>query len=276
MKGPSIGTRILLLGLLALGLIVADQRLKWFQPVEEGLSLLATPFYWLADIPERLKNWGSDTLVSRQTLVEENLRLRNESLILKAKVQKMAALAAENTRLRELLNSSALLNDTVLVAELINVAPDPLRHQVVINKGADDDVFVGQPVIDAHGLVGQVTEVSQYFSRVLLITDTTQAVPVQVNRNGVRAIAEGSGRLDELRLLHVAATTDIKVGDLLVSSGLGSRYPEGYPVASVVAVEEDPGLPFLNVSARPSAHLDRSRHLLLVFKEERTDAGSED
>lgn len=265
------------MSLLGLGFIAADYRFKWFEPVHGSLSVLATPFYWLADIPARLSNWGGDTLVSRGALVAENQRLRNESLVLKGKAQKMAALAAENTRLRELLNSSALLNDTVLVAELINVSPDPLRHQVVINKGASDGVFVGQPVIDAYGLVGQVTEVSHTFSRLLLIADTSQAVPVQVNRNGVRAIAEGTGRLDEMRLLHVAATTDIKPGDLLVSSGLGGRYPEGYPVATVVAVEEDPGQPFLEVVARPSARLDRSRHLLLVFKEqdkEQVDAPS--
>lgn len=247
--------------------MLADQRLKWFESAEGALSLLATPFYWLADAPARLSHWGSDVIVSRRTLIEENQRLQSESLVLKAKAQRMAALAAENTRLRELLNSSALLNDSVLVAELLSVAADPLRHQVVINKGADEGVFVGQPVIDAHGLVGQVTSVSQYFSRVLLITDTSQAVPVQVNRNGVRAIAEGRGRLDELRLLHVAATTDIEAGDLLVSSGLGGRYPSGYPVATVVAVNEDPGQPFLEVTARPSAQLDRSRHLLLVFNE---------
>lgn len=245
----------------------ADQRLKWFQPVPEVLSVLATPFYWLADLPARMSDWGSDNLVSRSTLLADNQRLRSEALVLKGKVQKMAALAAENTRLRELLNSSALLNDTVLVAELINVSPDPLRHQVTINKGSSDGVFVGQPVIDAYGLVGQVSEVSRFFSRVLLLADTTQAVPVQVNRNGVRAIAEGTGRLDELRLLHVAATTDIQAGDLLVSSGLGRRYPAGYPVATVVAVEDDPGQPFLQVTARPSAQLDRSRHLLLVFKD---------
>lgn len=259
----------MLLGLLALALVFAGQRMGLVQTAMERFSVVATPFYWLADLPARVAEWSDDSLNRRSTLLAENRRLRSESLVLKAKVQKMAALAAENTRLRELLNSSALLNDTVLVAELINVSPDPLRHQVVINKGRADGVFVGQPAIDAHGLVGQVSEVSHAFSRVLLIADTTQAVPVQVNRNGVRAIAEGTGRLDELRLLHVAATTDIRPGDLLVSSGLGGRYPSGYPVATVVRVDEDPGQPFLEVLARPSAQLDRSRHLLLVFRDER-------
>ncbi len=180
---------------------------------------------------------------------------------------KMAALTAENARLRQLLNSAAYVEDRVVIAELTGVAPDPVRHRVVIDKGASAGVRVGQAVIDAHGLVGQVVEVSRFFSRVLLITDQTHAVPVQVNRNGVRAIAEGGGRIDQLELANVAATTDIRVGDLLVTSGLGGRFPAGYPVAQVHEVVEDPGEPFLTVRARPTARLDQSRHLLLIFNE---------
>lgn len=185
--------------------------------------------------------------------------------MLKAKVQKLAALEAENERIRELLNSSALLDETVLVAELIGVSPDPLHHEIIINKGIKDHLIVGQPVLDAEGLMGQVVNVGPTHSRVLLITDATHAIPVQVNRNGVRSIAEGVGVLHELTLRHVSATTDIKVGDLLVSSGLGGRFPQGYPVAEVIEVTIDPGQPFAIVRAQPSAQLDRSRHVLLVF-----------
>lgn len=251
--------------MISLLLLFSSERYQWVEPVKSHLSVIASPFYWVADIPARLSNWGDEKLVTRETLREENARLKAESLLLKGKVQKLASLEAENVRLRELLNSSALLDDTVLVAELIGLAPDPLRHEIIINKGIEDKVYVGQPVIDAQGLMGQIVEVSLNHSRVLLITDATHAVPVQVNRNGVRSIVEGTGLYQELALSNVAATTDIKVGDLLVSSGLGQRFPVGYPVATVTEITIDPGQPFATVKATPSAQLIRSRHVLLVF-----------
>lgn len=256
-----------MLGLAALLLIAGHARWEWLSALEQRLSPGATPFYWLADIPARIVGWGGNNLRDHRWLASENETLRKENLILQAKVAQMASLSAENARLRALLNSATHVDDSVLIAELIGVSPDPLRHLVVIDKGSEAGLFVGQAVIDAHGLVGQVVEVSRWFSRVLLITDSAHAVPVQVNRNGVRAVADGGGRIDELTLSHVAATTDIVVGDLLVTSGLGGIFPSGYPVAVVTAVEEDPGSPFLQVEARPLAHLDRSRHLLLVFSD---------
>jgi rod shape-determining protein MreC len=134
-----------------------------------------------------------------------------------------------------------------------------------LNKGASDGVFVGQPLIDADGLMGQVVEVSSDTARALLITDVTHSVPVQVNRNGVRAIAEGTGALGSLEIRNVSSNTDIQAGDLLVTSGLGGRFPEGYPVAVVKEVERDTGEAFARVVAVPSAALDRTRHVLLVF-----------
>ena len=177
----------------------------------------------------------------------------------------MAALTAENNRLRDLLGSAAKLQDNVLVAELIGVDPDPERHEVIIDKGTSSGVFVGQPLLDAQGLMGQVIEISPYTSRVLLVSDQTHSVPVQVNRSNLRLIARGSGVTRQLELLHVQDTADIRVGDLLVSSGLGDRFPVGYPVGLVNKVEHDPGQPFALVTAIPSARLDRSRHVLLVF-----------
>jgi rod shape-determining protein MreC len=135
-----------------------------------------------------------------------------------------------------------------------------------VNKGSKAGIYVGQPVIDANGLFGQVVEVGLYSCRVLLITDSTHALPVQVNRNGVRSVAEGIGLMHELELRHVAATTDIVEGDVLVSSGLGGRFPSGYPVATVTSVVHNPGQSFSTVKAMPLAQLNRSRHVLLVFK----------
>ncbi|AMO70389.1 rod shape-determining protein MreC [Zhongshania aliphaticivorans] len=240
-------------------------------PVRTQLSLVAAPFYWVVDVPSKMLSEFSDTLSTRRELMDDNERLRAESLILNAKLQKYIELRAENVRLRELMNSAERLNDTVVVAEVVAVASDPNRHQLVVDKGSRDGAFVGQPVIDATGLLGQIIEVGLLQSRVLLITDSAHALPVRVSRNGLRAIAEGTGLIDELTLTHVAATTDIQVGDLLVSSGLGGRFPGGYPVGEVTDVSIDPGQPFAEVRARPMAQLDRSRNVLLVFSEQKSE-----
>lgn len=257
----------MLLGAISLLLVFAGQRLPWLQQFESSLSALATPFYWVSDIPSSLAAWGDETFISRKNLQQDNQQLRAEVLLLRAKVQRLAATEAENVRLRELLNSSTRFDNTVLVAELIGVSPNPLHHEIIINKGQNDGLYEGQPVLDADGLMGQIIKVGPSHSRAMLITDNTHAIPVQVNRNGVRAIAEGKGVLHEIILRHVAATTDIQVGDLLVSSGLGKRFPVGYPVATVTEVTVDPGQPFATVRAKPSAALDRSRHVLLLFNQ---------
>ncbi len=246
-------------------LITADLRFNRMETTRSLLDTVATPVYWLADIPTRLGDWSEAHLQSRSQLLDSNERLLQKNLVLQGRSLQMSSLQAENVRLRALLNSTALLRDDVLVAELIGISPDPVRHQLVLNKGRNDGVFVGQPLIDAGGLMGQVVEVSGGNSRALLITDVTHSIPVQVNRNGVRAIAEGTGALGTLEIHHVSATTDIREGDLLVSSGLGGRFPVGYPVAVVSAVELDPGQAFARILAVPSAALDRSRHVLLVF-----------
>lgn len=250
---------------MVVGLITADLRFNALQTTRSVLDTIGAPVYWVADLPARLGIWGNSQVRSRAELLEENERLGRENLVLQGRSQQMASLQAENVRLRALLNSSALLREDVLVAELIGVSPDPVRHQLVLSKGEKDGVFVGQPLIDADGLMGQIVEVSAGSARALLITDATHSIPVQVNRNGVRAIAEGTGSLGVMEIHHVSATTDIQTGDLLVTSGLGGRFPEGYPVAVVSQVERDPGEAFARVLASPSAALDRSRHVLLVF-----------
>lgn len=262
--------RVLLATAAIVGLITADLHFNNLQSPRAALDTLATPVYWVADLPTRIGHWVETHIHSRAQLLEENERLRRENLVLQGRSHQMASLQAENVRLRALLNSTALLRDDVLVAELIGVSPDPERHQLVLNKGEGDGVFLGQPLIDADGLMGQVVEVSGINSRALLITDAIHSVPVQVNRNGVRAIAEGTGALGSLDIKHVSATTDIQVGDLLVTSGLGGRFPAGYPVAVVKEVERDPGDTFARVLAVPSAALDRTRHVLLVFTPHQT------
>ncbi|NQX87911.1 MAG: rod shape-determining protein MreC [Halioglobus sp.] len=264
-KESSLALRVLLAVILVSGLIATDLHYNKLHTSRAVLDTLAYPVFWIANVPVRMGHWVDTHLRSRTHLLEENARLNQENLVLQGRSQQMASLQVENVRLRALLNSSALLRDDVLVAELVGVSPDPERLQLVLNKGARDGVFAGQPLIDADGLMGQVVEVSDRTSRALLIADVTHSVPVRVNRNGVRAIVEGTGQLGLLLVRHVSATTDIEPGDLLVTSGLGGRFPEGYPVAVVSEVQRDAGELFARVLALPSAALDRSRHVLLVF-----------
>ncbi|WP_208020094.1 rod shape-determining protein MreC [Pseudoteredinibacter isoporae] len=271
-KGPSKALRAFVLALIAVALIIASRFFSpSMQPVKDRLDGFALGFYWITDLPNRFNNWLDDSLVSREELLEENRSLKGERLILQRKLQQYATLAADNARLRQLMNSAELVQDRVLIAELIGVSPDPTEQVVVVNKGSEHGVFIGQPLLDAFGLMGQVIEVNPYFSRVLLITDASHALSVQINRNGVRAVAEGTGDLYELKLRHVSNTIDVKVGDLLVSSGLGQRFPVGYPVAEVVSILHDPGRAFATVIARPKAQLNRSRHVLLAFSGQRNE-----
>lgn len=233
--------------------------------MRQRASDLTFPLYWLTDRPGEIIEWSDQRFASKQQLIDENETLRTDLLVHKRKLQHMAALTAENTRLRQLLNSADTIEDRVLVAELIGISPDPMKHKVMINRGASDQVYAGQPVVDAYGLVGQVVEVGSSTSMVLLITDSSHALPVQINRNGIRLVAEGQGNLFQLTLRHVSNTLDVQEGDLLVTSGLGQRFPAGYPVALVEKVEHDPGRPFADVVATPMAELNRNRHVLLVF-----------
>ena len=259
-----------MLVVLSVALMVVDARFTLLKPVRSQMSLVLMQTYWITDLPQRLFQGVASQFGSRTELVAENEKLKTENLLLQGRMQKLAALTEQNVRLRELLNSSALVNEKVEVAELIGMDPNPFTHRIIINKGERDGVVLGQPVLDARGLMGQVVELMPYTSRVLLLTDTTHSIPVQVNRNGLRAIASGTGNPERLELRHVADTADIKEGDLLVSSGLGQRFPAGYPVATVKEVIHDSGQPFAIVRAVPTAALNRSRYLLLVFSDSRS------
>lgn len=247
--------------------MVVDQLSGYLDEIRASLSTIITPIIFLSDYPNRTVEVVQNTLISRDDLRMQITVLEQNQLLLNAKTEKMAALAAENRRLRDLLGSAAKLQDNVLIAELIGLNPDPNKHEIIIDKGSNSEVFVGQPVLDAHGLLGQVIEVNPFISRVLLINDQTHAIPVQVVRSNLRLIAQGAGNSRRLDLMHIQETADIKVGDLLVSSGLGNRFPVGYPVGTVSKLNFEPGQSFASAQAIPSALLDRSRHVLLVFTE---------
>ncbi len=271
--GTSITTRLVLLFLASILLMTLDHKQQHMQNVRAGLQVVVYPIRYLVNLPVDIASWASENLASRQTLVEENASLRYQNLLLQGQMQKFDALQAENRRLQELLGSSFKVADRVLIAELYRVDFDPYKHLIVINKGSTDDTYVDQPVLDAHGVMGQVIQVGPYTSTVRLITDPSHLLPVQVNRNGLRTLAVGTGAIDRLELPYLPNNADIKVGDLLVTSGLGRVFPPGYPVGRVTKVVRNNGSGFAKVSAEPSALLDRSREVLLVWSAD-TDAGA--
>ncbi|MET0052538.1 MAG: rod shape-determining protein MreC [Candidatus Thiodiazotropha sp.] len=264
-QGPSITTRLVVAILLSISLMVMDHRYNHLESLRATLSVLLYPIQYLASVPVLLSESASDALVSRSELEEQRERLHEENLLLRARLQKYESLEAENMRLRGLLDSSFKVGDRVLIAELVSVEQDPFRQEVLINKGSTSGLFEGQPVLDANAVVGQVTHINPFSANVLLITDAAHALPVQVNRNGLRTIALGTGLINQLELPHLPNNADIQVGDLLVTSGLGGAFPPGYPVAVVVEVKRIPGQPFASVIAQTTAHLDRIREVLLVW-----------
>ncbi|MEJ1298636.1 MAG: rod shape-determining protein MreC [Candidatus Sedimenticola sp. (ex Thyasira tokunagai)] len=264
-QGPSVTFRVIFAVVFSLALMIMDHRQNHLEAVRSTLATLLSPLLYVVNLPRTVGEWANETLTTRESLQRSNETLRRENLLLKAEQQKMAALESENTRLRNLLDSSFRIGERVLIAELMAIELDPYRQQVMINKGTNSGVFQGQPVLDAGGVMGQVVHVHRSSSSVLMITDISHALPVQINRNGLRTIAMGTGRINSLDLPNLPNNADIREGDLLVTSGLGGRFPAGYPVARITTVVHKPGEPFADVEAQPVAHLDRTREALLVW-----------
>lgn len=244
-----------------------DHRQQTLEGIRSSLSLVVYPMQYLVNLPFAAAGWADETLSAHNTLLERNRQLVDKQLKLEFRLQKLEALEAENKRLRALLQSASRSWEQVLVAELLSIDFDPFKHQLLLNKGSRDGVFAGLPLLDAHGVMGQVIHTSPVNSTAILITDPSHAVPVQVNRNGLRTLAVGTGEADSLDIPHLPNSADIEIGDLLVTSGLGLRFPAGYPVARVSAITRDPGQPYARISATPLAELDRAREVLLVWPE---------
>jgi len=274
-RGPSQETRLITLAILAISLFAISYYTDWLHSTRERLFDAVAPLYWITGTPERVTDWAGEQFRSRDELLEENDRLKRQVLLLEQRSQLLAAVKAENTQLKELMNSAEMVDDRVLVAQIIGVSPDPLEHVLLIDKGRDDGIDVGTPVMDAGGLLGQVIEAGNSFSRILLITDSSHAIPVQVLRNSMRAVAEGTGDLYRLKLRHLANTSDIREGDLLLSSGLGGRFPAGYPVGEVMSVTRDPGKPFAEAEVLPRGRMNRSRFVLAVISDRGPGLASE-
>lgn len=264
-RGPSLNIRLALALAMSVMLIVLDFKLDAFSTTRVFLNSLVSPVQYLANLPGQLLNASAQRLTSQQALIEENEQLTNRLLLQNEKLQRFAALEQENKELRRLLDAPVRQNMRKMVAELMAVDNTPYSQQIVINKGAIDGVYLGQSILDERGIVGQVMEVGTTNSRVLLISDVTHSIPVRSIRNNSRFIASGSGAIDELYLTHVAHSADIREGDVLVSSGLGEVFPEGYPVAEVTQVIRDESRPFAQVTIAPQARLNRLKYLLLLW-----------
>lgn len=242
-----------------------DHRQNHLEGIRAGLSVLVYPLQYIVNLPVNATEWVGESLTSREALQEENERLTLHQTLYKAKLLKLQSLKAENIRLRELLQSSKKVSERVLIGELLAVDLEPFTRQIVINKGSRNEVYLGQPLMDAEGAMGQIVHLGPFSSTAMLITDPNHAIPVQINRNGLRAIALGTGAPDKLDIPYLPISADIAEGDLLTTSGLGGRFPPGYPVAMVTDVLKDPTLPYAIVSAIPTALLEQSREVLLVW-----------
>jgi len=242
-----------------------DHRQHHADTLRSALSVLLYPLQAVINLPAKSGSWLSESLSTRERLMEENEQLTSQQLLINTRLQKFKALESENQRLRELLGSSIKVGERTMVAELMTIDMAPFSQQVVINKGSLDGVYENQPLLDANGIMGQTLHVTPFTSTAILITDPSHATPVEINRNGLRTIAFGTGDTTRLELLHIPNNADIEVGDLLVTSGLGGRFPPRYPVANVTRVIRKPGEPFAEVSAEPTGKLLSTREVLLVW-----------
>ncbi|MDP5254384.1 MULTISPECIES: rod shape-determining protein MreC [unclassified Vibrio] len=264
-RGPSLPLRLFLATVVSAGLMFADSRLDTFSHFRYLLNSVVAPIQYAADMPRSMFDGLYQHLNARESLIAENQQLKRELLHQQSDVSLLAQYREENQRLRKLLGSSFVRDEKKVVTEVMAVDTSPYRHQVVIDKGRIDGVYEGQPVINEKGIVGQVTFVAAHNSRVLLLTDAKGAIPVQIIRNDIRVVASGNGSIDEMDVPNIPTSTDVQVGDQLVSSGLAGVFPEGYPVATVTLVNHNTHREFAEIKAEPVVQFDRLRYLLLVW-----------
>lgn len=264
-RTPALGLRLLLLAALSMLILVVDHRENHLDAVRRAIGTTVYPLHVVVDAPVALWHWVRDNSESRNDLQLENSRLKAERLLTHARLQRYSALEAENARLRSMLEARSLVTDEVRVAGILSVSANPFRHVLVIDKGQNDGVYDGQAMVDANGVVGQVIETGLFSAQAILISDPDHALPVEINRNGLRTIAVGTGEFDRLDLPFLPNNADVRPGDLLVTSGLGGAFPAGYPVAIIDTVTRIPQEPFAAVSAKPAARLNQVREIMLIW-----------
>jgi rod shape-determining protein MreC len=252
---------------LAIALVVLDHRGGWLGQLRARSEVVVQPVWWLAGLPGRIGDDLRETTTTHDALVIQNRTLHNALMISGARLARLQAAAAENARLRGLLAAAQRGGLDVQLAPILDVDLDPTRQRLVLDAGSRDGIAVGQSVIDAGGLLGQIVALTPQTATVLLITDPDHAVPVVDARNGVRLVAYGQGRSDSLRLPNIPMSSEVKVGDAVVTSGLGGRFPAGFPVGTIVALSPDESRAFLVGDLKPAAQLDRGRDVLLLRKD---------
>jgi rod shape-determining protein MreC len=257
--------RCVLYCLLALGLIIIDKRYDHLGKIRRWLSIVAYPVQVAVASPFEGWNWFRESISTRDALRVDNAKLQAQLRLAQFKLQRYEALEAESQRLRALRDSTAGVSNRFIIGDIMDVDLDAFRERILVDKGARDGVFVGQAVLDAGGVFGQVARVEELASEVILISDPAHAIPVQINRNGLRTIAVGTGDTSRLKLPYLPTSADVITGDLLVTSGLGGGFPAGYPVGTVASVKRDPAQSLADVDVRPAAALDRSRELMFVW-----------
>jgi len=262
---PALGIRLILLLVVSIILMVLDHRQNHLGAVRQAIGAAVYPLQVIVDAPFRLWDWIREGTTERNQLQLEVGRLQAERLLTNVRLQRMTALEAENARLRDLLEARAQVRDDVRIAEIMAVDANPYRHNIVIDIGKRDGVYDGQAIVDVSGVIGQVIETGLATSQAMLISDPSHSLPVEVNRNGLRTIANGTGEFGRLDLPFVTNNADIRPGDLLVTSGLGGAFPAGYPVAVVETVNRIPQEPFADVTATPTAALDQVREVMLIW-----------
>lgn len=266
--------RVIALVFFSLVLMAVDHRLHYLQSVRGYLSTLASPLYYLINLPASAVRTVNENLQSRTELKQNNEALHKENTVLRGKLTRYEDLEQENARLRRYLGSLPRDKQKVMIADVLEVELDPFSRKLLIDKGSHHGVNPGLPLLDTQGVLGQVLHVNAISSSVMLITDPNHVLPVQVVRNGLRSFAVGMGANNRLSLLYLPNTAEIRVGDELVTSGLGGKFPPGYPVGKVISVQPMPDEPYTRVEVTPHALLDRNREILLVWTKQAQNAES--
>lgn len=259
------GPRFAFFALVSISLMILDQRGGWINDARYYLQAATQPIQALMNSPRSAFGWFGNLFESRESLRAEIAGLKTRERELSLSQLRLEALEHENAQLRALKAAMPPLVTRQQVAEVVSLELNPLRQRLLVNKGKQDDIFDGQAVLDARGLLGQVSRVGPWSAEIILVTDPEHAVPVQLARNGLRSIAVGAGNSGELLLPYLPVNSDVKAGDLLVTSGLGGVFPAGYPVAVVTGIKRDPVMLLAQVRARPLATLERDREVMLVW-----------
>ncbi len=256
--------RVFCLSIIMIGLMVADHHYRYVNNVRKVLSVALIPLQYTLDAPVEVINWLKVSAAAQHRLATENLQLKQQLLLMQVSLQQLINMQQENGQLRALLKSSSRINGQFQEAKALAMNLEGPSAEVVLNKGSRGGVLIGQVVIDVSGVMGQIIDLTPFTSRLMLISDPRSGVPVEDDRSRFQAIVVGAGTNRPLSLIHAAETADVKVGDLLITSGLGARYPEGYPVGRVLRITKMQGEPFMSIEVEPSALLEQSRRVLIV------------